>query len=132
MDISPVAHRVIMCHLEGCEELAAWYHTFQILFFLVSAYFFSCPVPEKYFPGSCDIVGHAHQIFHTFLAVCTLSQLEAIFLDYKTRQEILFKRHGSLSIILSCGSFFGLVACSAITALLLQRKIKEELTMKAS
>ncbi|XP_032068518.1 membrane progestin receptor beta [Thamnophis elegans] len=132
LDISPVAHRVIMCHLEGCEELAAWYHTFQILFFLVSAYFFSCPVPEKYFPGSCDIVGHAHQIFHTFLAICTLSQLEAIFLDYKNRQDILFNRHGSLSIILSCGSFFGLVACSAITALLLQRKIKEELAMKAS
>ncbi|XP_034622577.1 membrane progestin receptor beta [Trachemys scripta elegans] len=132
LDISPVAHRVVMCHLGGCEEQAAWYHTFQILFFLISAYFFSCPVPEKYFPGSCDIIGHAHQIFHMFLALCTLSQLEAIFLDYKIRQEIFLSRHGPLSIYLSCASFFGLVACSAITAHFLQCRIKVGLAKRDS
>lgn len=130
LDISPVAHRVAVCHLKGCEEVAAWYHTFQILFFLISAYFFSCPVPEKYFPGTCDIFGHAHQIFHIFLAVCTLSQQEAIFLDYKNRQDIYLRRHSPLAFVLSCGSFFGLVACSAATALLLQRRLKVELVKK--
>ncbi|NXD65936.1 PAQR8 protein, partial [Eolophus roseicapillus] len=132
LDISPVAHRVVVCHLGGCEEDAAWYHTYQILFFLISAYFFSCPVPEKYFPGSCDIVGHAHQIFHTFLAICTLSQLEAILLDYKNRQEIFLKRHGPFSVYLSCISFFGLVACSAITAYILRCRIKAILARKDS
>jgi len=123
---------VIVCHLGGCDEDAACYHSYQILFFLISAYFFSCPVPEKYFPGSCDIVGHAHQIFHTFLAICTLSQLEAICLDYKNRQEIFLKRHRPFSIYLSCISFFGLVACSAITAYILRCRIKAILAKKDS
>ncbi|XP_008936327.1 PREDICTED: membrane progestin receptor beta [Merops nubicus] len=132
LDISPVAHRVVLCHLGGCEEDAAWYHTYQILFFLISACFFSCPVPEKYFPGSCDIVGHAHQIFHAFLAVCTLSQLEAVLLDYKGRREIFLQRHGPFSLYLSCLSFFGLVACSALTAYALRRRIKASLATKDS
>uniref|UniRef100_A0A8D0BGG9 Uncharacterized protein n=1 Tax=Salvator merianae TaxID=96440 RepID=A0A8D0BGG9_SALMN len=66
LSISPVAHCVIMLSY------------YQILFFLVS---------------SCHIVGCAHQIFHTFLATCTLSYLEAIFLDCKNRQDIFFRRH---------------------------------------
>nr|XP_025846835.1 membrane progestin receptor beta isoform X1 [Vulpes vulpes] len=132
LDISPVAHRVALCHLAGCQEQAAWYHTLQILFFLVSAYFFSCPVPEKYFPGSCDIVGHGHQIFHAFLSVCTLSQLEAILLDYQGRQEIFLQRHGPLSVYMACLSFFFLAACSAATAALLRHKVKARLTKKDS
>ena len=132
LDISPVVHRVVLCHLSGCQDPAAWYHTLQIIFFLVSAYFFSCPVPEKYFPGSCDIVGHGHQIFHTFLSVCTLSQLEAILLDYKGRQDIYLPRHSPLSIYLACLSFFLVVACSAGTAAFLRQKIKARLTKKDS
>lgn len=91
LDISPVVHRVVLCHLSGCQDPAAS-TTLQILFFLVSAYFFSCPVPEKYFPGSCDMWA-AGQIFHTFLSVCTLSQLEAILLDYKGRRTSCLPRH---------------------------------------
>ncbi|KAJ1068853.1 hypothetical protein K5549_018921, partial [Capra hircus] len=132
LDISPVVHRVVLCHLSGCQDPAAWYHTLQIIFFLVSAYFFSCPVPEKYFPGSCDIVGHGHQIFHTFLSVCTLSQLEAILLDYKGRQDIYLPRHSPLAIYLACLSFFLVVACSAATAAFLRQKIKARLAKKDS
>lgn len=110
LDISPVAHRVALCHLAGCQEQAAWYHTLQILFFLVSAYFFSCPVPEKYFPGSCDIVGHGHQIFHAFLSICTLSQLEAILLDYQGRHEIFLQRHGP-PVRLHCLPLLFLFSC---------------------
>lgn len=50
LDISPVVHRVVLCHLSGCQDPAAWYHTLQILFFLVSAYFFSCPVLGEVLP----------------------------------------------------------------------------------
>ncbi|KAK1338317.1 hypothetical protein QTO34_001432 [Cnephaeus nilssonii] len=132
LDISPVAHRVALCHLAGCQEQAAWYHTLQILFFLVSAYFFSCPVPEKYFPGSCDIVGHGHQLFHVFLSICTLSQLEAILLDYQGRQEIFLQRHSPLSVYVACLSFFLLTACSTTTAALLRRKVKARLMKKES
>ncbi|XP_007671475.1 membrane progestin receptor beta [Ornithorhynchus anatinus] len=132
LDVSPVAHRVALCHLAGCQDQAARYHALQILSFLVSAYFFSCPVPEKYFPGSCDIVGHGHQIFHAFLAVCTLSQLEATLLDFQGRQDIFAQRHGPLSVYGAGLSFFVLAACSAATAALLRRRVKESLTRKDS
>ncbi|KAM4835144.1 membrane progestin receptor beta [Thomomys bottae] len=132
LDASPVAHRVALCHLAGCQERAAWYHTLQILFFLLSASFFSCPVPEKYFPGSCDIVGHGHQIFHAFLSVCTLAQLEAVLLDFQTRRDIFLQRHGPLSVYAACLSFFLLAACSAATAGLLRRKVKARLSQKES
>ncbi|XP_060990513.1 membrane progestin receptor beta-like [Dama dama] len=131
LDISPVVHRVVLCHLSGCQDPAAWYHALQIIFFLVSAYFFSCLVSEKYFPGSCDIVGHRHQIFHTFLSVCTLSQLEAILLDYKGRQDIYLPRHSPQSLYLACLSFF-VVACSAGTEAFSRQKIKAKLTKKDS
>ncbi|KAB0373175.1 hypothetical protein FD755_014834 [Muntiacus reevesi] len=122
LDISPVVHHLVLCHLSSCQDPAAWYHALQIIFFLVSAYFFSCLVPEKYFPGSCDIMGHGHQIFHTFLSVRTLSQLEAILLDYK----------GPLSLYLACLSFFFVMACSVGTAGFLRQKIKARLNRKDS
>lgn len=132
LDISPVAHRVALCHLAGCQEQATWYHTFQIFVFLVSAYLLSCPVPEKYFPGCCDIVGQGHQLFHVFLSICTLSQLEAVLLDYKGRQEIFLQRHSPLSVYMACLSFFLLIACSTTTAALIRRKVKARLMKKES
>lgn len=77
-------------------------------------------------------MGHGHQIFHTFLSVCTLSQLEAILLDYKGRQDIYLPRHSPLSIYLACLSFFLVVGCSAGTAAFLRQKIKARLTKKDS
>ncbi|XP_006009425.1 membrane progestin receptor beta [Latimeria chalumnae] len=132
LDISPIAHRVISCHAAGCSDEAVWYHTCQILFFLAGAYFFSCPVPERFFPGRCDIVGHGHQLFHVLLALCTLSQLEAVFLDYRNRRQAFTARHRPDAVWLGCVSFVVLVLCSAAAALCLQRRIKERLRTKAS
>ncbi|XP_075454700.1 membrane progestin receptor beta-like [Ascaphus truei] len=130
LDVSPIIHRIITCHMEGCTDNAIWFHCLQIIFFVFGAYFFSCPVPEKYFPGACDIIGHGHQIFHVFLGLCTLSQLEAVFLDYKTRHEHFTARYSPAYTQLACASFFMLILCSAVTAMYLRRRIKRQLTGK--
>ncbi|XP_030054590.1 membrane progestin receptor beta [Microcaecilia unicolor] len=130
LDISPIIHRVISCHMASCTEKAVGFHVLQILFFVIGAYFFSCPVPEKYFPGACDIIGHGHQIFHVFLAMCTLSQLEAVLLDFKSKKEYFLARHSPNSTYIACGSFFGLILCSAVTAVYLRQRIKERLAKK--
>lgn len=77
-------------------------------------------------------MGHGHQIFHAFLSICTLSQLEAILLDYQGRHEIFLQRHGPLSVYGACLSFFFLAACSAATASLLRHKVKDRLIKKDS
>ncbi|KAJ1148950.1 hypothetical protein NDU88_001774 [Pleurodeles waltl] len=130
LDISPVIHRFIICQQVGCTEEALQYHILQIIFFLIGAYFFSCPVPEKFFPGACDIVGHGHQIFHVFLGLCTLSQLEAVLLDYQHRQASFLGRHTEASTYADCTLFFVLVLLSTATAFYLRYKIMERLSRK--
>lgn len=130
LDISPVVHRILVCHAEDCSDGAVWFHCLQIIFFVISAYFFSCPVPEKFFPGGCDIVGHGHQIFHVFLGLCTLCQLEAVLLDFKTRQEHFLTRYNPELTQVSCVSFFALILCSAITAVFLRERIKQKMEKK--
>lgn len=113
LDISPVAHRLANGS-PGDPALAL--HALQICFFLLAALFFSCPVPECFFPGRCDIVGHGHQIFHLFLALCTLIQQEALFRDFQARRWTLEQVHGRDRLLLACVSFPTLVLCSALTA----------------
>ncbi|XP_053314621.1 membrane progestin receptor beta [Spea bombifrons] len=130
LDISPVIHRIVTCHMDSCMDKAFWFHCLQIVFFVIGAYFFSCPVPEKYFPGSCDIVGHGHQIFHLFLGMCTLSQLEGVLVDYKARRDTFTKRYSSEYTHMFAISFFGLILSSTMSAVYLQRKIKKQLAEK--
>uniref|UniRef100_A0A3Q2VEK9 Progestin and adipoQ receptor family member VIII n=1 Tax=Haplochromis burtoni TaxID=8153 RepID=A0A3Q2VEK9_HAPBU len=73
LDISPVAHRLLT--VSWSQEPSLPFHALQIACFLLSALFFSCSIPEPFFPGNCDFVGQGHQIFHVLLSLCTLSQL---------------------------------------------------------
>ncbi|XP_078261641.1 membrane progestin receptor beta-like [Rhinoraja longicauda] len=127
LDISPIVHRIGTCWATGCTDEAIWYHTLQIIMFVVASGFFSYPVPEKYFPGSCDIVGHGHQIFHIFLALCTLAQLEAVLLDYRGRHELLSARGDQDTVYTACSLFMLLVFCSGLSALYLRGVIKRRL-----
>ncbi|XP_051868687.1 membrane progestin receptor beta-like [Pristis pectinata] len=127
LDISPIVHRITSCWATGCTDDAVWYHSLQILLFVVASGFFSCPVPEKYFPGSCDIVGHGHQIFHVFLALCTLAQLEAVLLDYRSRREVFTARGDEGTVYAACNLFMLLLMCSSCSALYLRGVIKRRL-----
>ncbi|KAG9344764.1 hypothetical protein JZ751_010451 [Albula glossodonta] len=108
LDISPVAHRLVA-------------------FFMLAAFFFSCPVPERFFPGRCDIVGHGHQIFHLFLSLCTFCQLEALFEDYLARRRDVVQVHGEVRLLVACAIFPVLVLCSAMTAAAMRRSVKRRL-----
>lgn len=127
LDISPVALRLAT---RPCHEPVLVLHTLQVAFFLMAAFFFSCPVPECFFPGKCDIVGHGHQIFHLFLVMCTMCQMEAVFVDFLVQERTVVQVHGEWSVWLATGSFFVLVLCSMLTAaqmrLSVQRQLRRE------
>ncbi|XP_020774180.1 membrane progestin receptor beta [Boleophthalmus pectinirostris] len=85
LGISPVVHRLLTGSWE--EEPSLNFHALQILFFFSSAVFFSCPIPEYFFPGKFDFFGHGHQLFHVLLSLTTLCQLEAFYQEYEINRE---------------------------------------------
>lgn len=116
LDISPVAHRLVNGGSLDDDNNTLVLHALQIFFFLLAALFFSCPVPECFLPGRCDILGHGHQIFHLFLALCTLVQQEVLFRDFRARWRTLERVHGREKLVIACTSFPTLVLCSLLTA----------------
>ncbi|MBN3310920.1 membrane progestin receptor alpha-B [Amia ocellicauda] len=129
LDISPVLHRIVACAGQGCADPAISYHRYQVLFFLVSAYFFAYPHPEKWFPGRCDFIGQGHQIFHVFLVLCTLTQIEAVKLDYAARRGLYERLHGDSTHDFSA-LFVFTACCSALTAFYMRNRVRAQIKDK--
>ncbi|XP_015504496.1 membrane progestin receptor alpha isoform X3 [Parus major] len=126
LDISPVIHRICTA---ARPDPALLYHKCQVLFFLIGAFFFSHPYPEKWFPGKCHFVGQSHQIFHVFLVLCTLAQIEAVVLDYESRREIYSSLQRGLAHDFSA-LFLVTVTCSVLTATYMAQRVKNKLGLK--
>ncbi|KAM3858103.1 progestin and adipoQ receptor family member VII, a [Diretmus argenteus] len=129
-DSSPVFQRLLSWSTAG-DDPALHFHFGQVAFFLSSAFFFTRPVPESWFPGRCDFVGQGHQLFHVFLALCTLSQIQASHLDYVGRRELYSRLHGSGDAALFLGLYVvTVVVCVFIVAVMIS-KVKQLLDCKA-
>lgn len=129
LDISPVLHRIYSCYSSSCTDSSIWYHECQVIFFLISAHFFSCPHPEKWLPGKCDIFLQGHQIFHAFMVLCTLAQLEAIHLDFKHRQHFYQTWHSNSTwTVLGC--FAVVIFSSVITVAYMRHLVRVKLGLK--
>uniref|UniRef100_A0A8C9G3C5 Membrane progestin receptor alpha n=1 Tax=Pavo cristatus TaxID=9049 RepID=A0A8C9G3C5_PAVCR len=129
LDISPVVHRICTASPAGHTDPALLYHKCQVLFFLIGAFFFSHPYPEKLLPGKCYFFGQSHQIFHVFLVLCTLAQIEAVVLDYESRRHIYSSLQGDLAHHFSALCVFT-VTCSVLTAAYMARKVRDKLSFK--
>uniref|UniRef100_A0A668AAD0 Progestin and adipoQ receptor family member 8 n=1 Tax=Myripristis murdjan TaxID=586833 RepID=A0A668AAD0_9TELE len=124
LDVSPLAHRLPRCHTRISQPVSSLH---QVALFLLAACFFSCPVPERCSPGRYDVIGHAHQLFHLLLALCTLAQQEALFHDFLSRRPALLRRFGEERLLLACASFPCLALCSALTALTMRGRARARL-----
>ncbi|XP_015267121.1 PREDICTED: membrane progestin receptor alpha [Gekko japonicus] len=127
LDISPVVYRIYAS--SRLADPAVLYHKCHVLFFLIGAFFFAYPYPEKWFPGKCHFVGQGHQIFHVFLLLCTLTQVEAVLLDYETRRPIYTRLHSGLAPVFSALCLLVVASCS-FTALYMTTKVKRKLDDK--
>ncbi|KAF7663797.1 hypothetical protein LDENG_00200250 [Lucifuga dentata] len=128
LDISPVVHRLLT--VSWSQEPSLPFHALQIASFLLSALFFSCPIPERFFPGHCDFVGQGHQIFHLFLSLCTLCQLEALFQDYARRRDTVVKVFGKRQLWWACICFPALVLCCILTCFITMKHVHNQLQGK--
>ncbi|XP_059212619.1 membrane progestin receptor beta [Centropristis striata] len=128
LGISPVVHRLLT--VSWTQEPSMPFHALQIASFLLSALFFSCPIPERFFPGHCDLVGQGHQIFHLFLSLCTMFQLEALFQDYARRRDTVLEIFGEKQLWWACVSFPALILCCFLMALITMRHMTKQLQSK--
>ncbi|KAI8820515.1 hemolysin-III related-domain-containing protein [Fimicolochytrium jonesii] len=66
--IIPVAH---IMHLQGFTHtnsaVSFWYLIAMAACYLIGAFIYASRVPERWYPGSFDIWGHSHQIFHVLV-----------------------------------------------------------------
>ncbi|KAM6964988.1 membrane progestin receptor beta [Aplochiton taeniatus] len=125
---SPVVHRLVT--VPWTNETALPFHALQVAFSLLSVAFFSYPVPERFFPGCCDIVGQGHQIFHVFISLSTLSQLEAVLLDYGRRRDTVLGVFGERQLWFACVLFPVLVLCFVSTLVLMRRRVQKRLELQ--
>eukprot|EP00066_Takifugu_rubripes_P009876 XP_003977245.1 PREDICTED: membrane progestin receptor alpha-B-like [Takifugu rubripes] len=128
-DSSPVFLR-LWSWTSAREDPAMLYHIGQVVFFLSSGFFFTCPLPERCFPGRCDFLGQSHQLFHVLISCCTLSQIHATYLDFVGRRDLYGPLHGSYEAALFLGLYvFTLLACTLVMAFML-RRIQQTLDAK--
>ena len=91
--ISPIAHRLYMCALyaENCNESIPL-HIRQIIWFLISGFFFASEFPQCIKAGLCDHFFHSHQIFHMSITLSTLYQVDAAVIDFNIQNHHLRER----------------------------------------
>ncbi|MEQ2297693.1 hypothetical protein AMECASPLE_037197 [Ameca splendens] len=124
--ISPIAHLLAVCSWTSTQVVPL--HLLQVVLSLLSAYFLSCSSPECFSPGSFDVLGHSHQLFHVLLSLCMLVQQEALFRDFLWRRPALPRLFGEEHLLLACASILWLTFSCSLTALALRRRVQTWLT----
>ncbi|XP_046875015.1 progestin and adipoQ receptor family member VII, a [Hypomesus transpacificus] len=125
-DTSPVFHRLLFWPTaNGFKDSSLIFHFGQVAFFLSSAFFFTQPLPERWFPGHCDFLGQGHQLFHVFLLLCTLCQIQASYLDYVARRTLYVHLHRAGEAAFFVALYVAtLVSCAFIAAFMF-RKVRQ-------
>ena len=100
-------HRSIVFSSLGCVAfvpgmhyvgLYGWGSAFSVMHYhwtllagvlsLTGAALYALRVPEKLFPGQCDLFFHSHQIFHVLVAMGTLSHYRGLVNMAEHRLEV--------------------------------------------
>jgi predicted membrane channel-forming protein YqfA (hemolysin III family) len=125
--ISPIVHRLFCCFVLGddCNDSIP-YHCRQIFWFLISGFFFASDFPQRRYPGKCDHFFHSHQMFHIAIMICTLYQMEGVYIDFKTRSDLLRQRPEP-TFLSALGPVILTIVCEAISIVVFRFKISSYL-----
>ncbi|XP_048173923.1 membrane progestin receptor gamma [Corvus hawaiiensis] len=102
-DSIPIFYRLSRCAAGGCSEGSIRLHFRHSLCALLTFLILTSRLPERLAPGTFDLIGHSHQLFHVCGILGTHFQLEAVSMDMAERRGRLpipssLETFGSLGI----------------------------------
>ena len=87
----PIMYRLIAGTEQELNLSSRYYHGITFFFLFMSAFLYGSHLPERWFPGSFDFIGHSHQLFHVCTILGTMTQMQAILHDMYERREDLIQ-----------------------------------------
>ncbi|XP_059144121.1 membrane progestin receptor beta-like [Physella acuta] len=79
--IFPIWYRIWLFVRNGAWEASFKHHLQQMFWFTLGGFFFGSDIPQRFSPGTFDILGHSHQLFHMCIFMTTYEQLNALYLE---------------------------------------------------
>ncbi len=105
-DSIPIFYRMLYGLPEENMSLACYYYVKQFIFTVIATVLYISHVPERWFPGHFDILGHSHQVFHVCSVIATWYQMQGLVLDKHTRRHFLMEHNDipshDTSVLLMC------------------------------
>ncbi|PVD22980.1 hypothetical protein C0Q70_16240 [Pomacea canaliculata] len=83
-------HKIYLCIWFSFWEPSLTDHLEQMLWFVLGGFFFGSDIPQRFFPGLFDFIGHSHQIFHLCILMTSYKQLDAVYQDIITDEKELY------------------------------------------
>jgi len=121
VNVAPFAPKYVDCLKDdaSCPWTSVNYTTIITLVFFVAAFLFAAHQPEKTWPGKFDIFGHGHQIFHVFIIVNHVLQMDVVYIDHVTG----YNRHGEPNFAAIVLLMAALYAAEVLTLAYLKRYV---------
>ena len=84
----PIVHGVRVYGLEHFSRaIALFWLLLQGVLYSLGAAIYAARVPERWFPGSFDIWGSSHQIFHVLVLIAAAAQLVSLVKAFDNRHS---------------------------------------------
>ena len=87
--VIPATHAVVLHWDQPQILMALVYEMVMGIFYGVGAGIYIARIPERWKPGSFDIVGHSHQIFHVFVVAAALAHSAAALIIMEWRRGLV-------------------------------------------
>ncbi|XP_011626411.1 heptahelical transmembrane protein ADIPOR1 isoform X3 [Amborella trichopoda] len=86
--IIPAVHALVVNWNEPLRFITLAYELAMAFFYGTGTFFYVSRVPEKWKPGSFDMAGHSHQIFHVFVVAGAIAHYDAAMIFLKWRDTV--------------------------------------------
>ncbi|XP_061174203.1 membrane progestin receptor alpha-B-like [Saccostrea echinata] len=83
----PIIHRLYLYSSHEIHDESLVHHIGHMTLFITAAFFFGSHIPERWYPGRFDLIGHSHQIFHVFIVLVAVEQTNALRIDIANLTE---------------------------------------------
>ena len=129
--IIPIAQRLLL----GVEYPDLWDeslddHKTQMFWFLLSGFFFSTDIPQRFYPGKFDFLFHSHQIFHVCILIMNLKQIDGIYMDLKLRKDVIYSREDVPNFYNTFGAVILCIVLDIIVICIFHNKAKNRIALE--